>query len=87
MPDALEAAKETFDKVDEDGDQLIQYDEFKKGFEHIVESIYLKGEFDSIRKPEVSPDVMKAGRNIVTPVFHDPGVQDEKSPAISSVSL
>lgn len=87
MPDAEDAAKETFEKVDEDDDHLIQYDEFKKGFEHIVEGIYLKGEFDSIRKPGVSPDVIKAGRNIVTPVSVDPELEKRNSQELSTLNI
>ena len=61
MPDALEAAKETFDKLDEEGDHLIQYDKFKNGFKHIIEGIYLKGEYESVQTLRFI--VQEAGRN------------------------
>ena len=46
MPDAEDAAKETFRRVDLDKSGFVDYDEFKIGFNVLIDGIHLKGEYD-----------------------------------------
>ena len=48
MPDAVDAAKETFIRVDLDSNGLVSYDEFKIGFKVLIDGILLKGEFEDL---------------------------------------
>ena len=46
MPDAEEAAKDTFKKYDVDKSGFIDYDEFKAGFKVLIDGIYVVGEYE-----------------------------------------
>ena len=46
MPDAEDAAKETFKRVDLDSSGFVSYDEFKIGFKVLIDGILLKGEYE-----------------------------------------
>ena len=46
MPDAQSAAKATFKRVDKDGSNSIDYDEFKTGFKVLIDGIFLIGEYE-----------------------------------------
>ena len=46
MPDAEDAAKATFRRVDIDKSGFVDYDEFKSGFKVLIEGIHLKGEYE-----------------------------------------
>jgi hypothetical protein len=50
MPDAKSAAKSTFERVDLDKNGEIEYDEFKKGFKHIIAGIFIVGEYEDTQR-------------------------------------
>ena len=47
MLDSEDAAKQTFRKVDLDNSGSVDYDEFKKGFQVMIQGIFLVGEFQA----------------------------------------
>lgn len=49
MPDAEPAAKSTFKRVDKDASKKINFKEFKKGFQIIIDNIYVKGEYETMQ--------------------------------------
>ena len=50
MQDAESAAKETFRRVDLNNSGSVDYDEFKKGFNLMIEGMFLFGEFQAIER-------------------------------------
>ena len=50
LQDAESAANETFRRVDLNNSGSVDYDEFKKGFNLMIEGIYLFGEFQAIER-------------------------------------
>ena len=50
LQDAESAANETFRRVDLNNSGSVDYDEFKKGFNLMIEGIYLFGEFQVIER-------------------------------------
>jgi len=48
MPDAIPAAKEYFQAADTDNNSTIDYKEFKLAFRHLIDNIYVKGEYEEL---------------------------------------
>jgi len=48
MPDAISAAKTYFRKADTDNSNAIEYNEFEKAFQDLVDNIYIKGEYEAL---------------------------------------